>query len=855
MRLGGQITVAAWTIAILILTAYHSVVSAAGGTSQSTALRALMAASSGPVETVRGASGYLTHLRLPVSSISPEINSLPPEARARNFFSDYRELFLAANTPLALSTVRLSPVEAGGIHHVRFQQSFKGVPVRGGEAIVHLNTAGVTSVESRLLADLSGLDMAPRITAIEARAAAHDAVNTRQKNTGAKFSVPRLEIINVEHVRGKQFGESRLAWLVEATGGPDKSIWVDAHSGRVILQVSRIAHAMARDVEDYVGPCPTDGSGVYVGYIEGGNVPTAGEALSAWNNAKIIYDYFFTAFGRDGLDGIGNSTTGRGTYVVNVCSSDLVRPPGRPPQDENTAWDRIAQWDRSVPDTMKFGTGMAAADDVVAHEYTHALAAYLMQVLDSNNINQPYGFMLAGQPGALAEAFADIFGQIVDLSANPDTSGTRWDIGEAAAGGPFRNLMNPNARGQPGKVTDALYYCGADDDIAIHTNSGVLSHAFALVVDGGTYNGVTVAGIGLDKAARVFYKALAERMLPASSFNDAYNALLTAADELVAAGTLPDRTSIQNALSAVELQITPCSFGTRNYCPVGQTKTDLFIDGFENPASGQWANSVISGVNHWNLGADASGISRPNVADASIVFDLNANGISTNVLGGNYALWADNTRSAGGSNLRIGDSVVTMANAINVPDQGDVHLQFEHKFDFETTNDTANIEGEPDGAVIEYSIDGGTVWTEAKELFREGLGYRNFIQADQDNPLAGRWAFTGSTNGEYASTQLSLTALAGQSVKFRFRMGTDKFSDRLGWMIDNVDIYTCQVSIADAPSEGRKRKGGAWDLFSILVMLGFIGATRLRCHVRKPKARVNSARSILQEAIRTNRRL
>lgn len=777
----------------------------AGTTANGNALRVLKVTSGSDVTAVRGASGYVSNLRLSRLPTTAA-NIARRDQHALNFFTENRDLFLDANTPMDLRAVRTSLIDIGGSSHVRFQQSFKGIPVRGGEAIVHLSNAGVTSVESKLLADLSGIDMTPRISVVDAIAAARSAVSRREKKAPASLSVPQLEIINVERLRGKQYGESRLAWLIEATGGPDESIWVDAHSGRVILQVSRIANVLQRDVED--SHCSVDVGLPPISYIESGLVPTSGEALSAWNNAKIIYDYFQQTFGRDGLDGTNSYTTGRGTFVVNVCSAALARPPLQ--IDATKAWDGIALWDPTQPDIMQFGVGMAAADDVLAHEYTHALAAYMIP--DANS--KPSGFLLTGQSGALAEAFADIFGQVVDLSTNADTTGTRWDIGEAATGGPFRNLMNPNLHNQPGKVTDAMYYCGADDSVAIHVNSGVLSHAFALAVDGGNYNGVTVPKItGLDererinKAARVFYKALDEYMFSTSSFANAYAGLLRAADDLVAMTTLTDadRTSIQSALTAVELQVNPCSSGKTNYCPTGQVKTDLFTDDFENPASGKWTNNAIVGVNHWNTGSDVSGIYRPNAADKFLTSNEPTSS-QAKALSGNYALWADDLRNAGGPNL-LGDSVVAMANTITLPDHGSVHLQFEHKFNFEATNDLDF--GDADGGVIEYSIDGGTVWSDAKNLIRDGRGYQNFIQSGQDNPLAGRWAFVGTTNGAYVSTQLSLSSLAQKSesnpnqqpVKFRFRMGTDKFTGRLGWLIDDVAIYTCSQVIA-TPSTG-----------------------------------------------------
>jgi Zn-dependent metalloprotease len=66
-------------------------------------------------------------------------------------------------------------------------------------------------------------------------------------------------------------------------------------------------------------------------------------------------------------------------------------------------------------------------------------------------------------------------------------------------------MMNPNAFGDPGKMSDsAQFVCAApgNDKGGVHTNSGVPNHAYALMVDGGGYNGFTITGIGLIKAGR-----------------------------------------------------------------------------------------------------------------------------------------------------------------------------------------------------------------------------------------------------------------------------------------------------------------------------------------------------------------
>jgi hypothetical protein len=44
---------------------------------------------------------------------------------------------------------------------------------------------------------------------------------------------------------------------------------------------------------------------------------------------------------------------------------------------------------------------------------------------------------------------------------------------------------------------------------------------------------------------------------------------------------------------------------------------------------------------------------------------------------------------------------------------------------------------------------------------------------------------------------LNLSSLAGQNVRFRFRLGSDTSIDDAGWFIDDVQIYTCVPTLVD----------------------------------------------------------
>ena len=86
---------------------------------------------------------------------------------------------------------------------------------------------------------------------------------------------------------------------------------------------------------------------------------------------------------------------------------------------------------------MVYGDGYASADDVVAHELTHAVTEHSADLL--------YYY----QSGALNESMSDVFGETVDIETGNgnDAAAVRWYIGEDLPIGAIRNMMNPNSSG------------------------------------------------------------------------------------------------------------------------------------------------------------------------------------------------------------------------------------------------------------------------------------------------------------------------------------------------------------------------------------------------------------------------
>ena len=324
-------------------------------------------------------------------------------------------------------------------------------------------------------------------------------------------------------------------------------------------------------------------------------------------------------------------------------------------------------------------------------------------------------------------------------------------------------MSDPTLLGHPGKLSDAVQFvCNQNfDDGGVHINSGVPNHAFALVVDGGNYNGVNVAGIGLVKAAKVQYRALTTYLTSGANFVDDVNALNQSCTDLIGTSgiTTTDCNQVALALQAVEMSATwPCTGATvpPPLCSADMTASTIFSDGFE-AGGGNWTVSS-TGIGAWTLSKG----------------------------------WAsDGLWSARGSDpASVSDHNLTQAAAVILP--ANARLQFDHAFGFETSTSFW------DGAVLEYSTNGGGTWVDAgsAELITAGQAYGGTITAGElpPNPLGGRAGFVGPSYG-YTATQLDLSSLTGMSVKFRFRIGTDSSNglsaDTRGWAVDDFSIYAC----------------------------------------------------------------
>jgi hypothetical protein len=164
---------------------------------------------------------------------------------------------------------------------------------------------------------------------------------------------------------------------------------------------------------------------------------------------------------------------------------------------------------------------------VAGHEFTH------LMIHAQNGLGQLTNNM---EPNSLNESFADILGTMVERQYRPGG----WDWLLSGENITLRNLLNPSLspwiNGPFGLFggPQPEVYLGANWSFTQgpHINGGVQNRWFTLLALGGTYNGVTVQGIGIDNAANIVMQNLEVYIQPLSNYEDAANGAVESAIDL-----------------------------------------------------------------------------------------------------------------------------------------------------------------------------------------------------------------------------------------------------------------------------------------------------------------------------------
>ena len=473
----------------------------------------------------------------------------------------------------ATATIR----DANGSTHVRMQRSYRGLPVIGGDLVVHHGPDAMWDGVSQTLATPVRVSVRPTV----GKARAERAVVTTDRVTRdiRKLRVEGAPRLVVDAIAGPP----RLAWEFtsggrHSDGTPSRLLtYVDATTGKVIRREERIQTTDGEGQSLYSGTvdlevtpsgtsyllkdptrggtyttdfgngtdgflCQLFGSGCKPGttfsstdtfFGNGLNSNRESAGVDAQYGTNVTWDYYLQVHGRAGIFGNGTGSFNRVHYGNNYA---------------NAFWDGTKL---TYGDGDGVNYGPLVSLDVAGHEMSHGVT------------ENSAGLTYSGESGGLNEATSDIFGTMVEFHAANGNDPADYYIGEEfdlAQHDGFRRMDNPSLDGSSHSC-----WSTTTKNVDVHYSSGVGNHFFYLLAEGSgpkvigdkqhnspTCNDSTITGIGRTDAERIWFKALTVYMTSGTTYAQARTATLNAATDLFGADST-QRATVAAAWSAVNV--------------------------------------------------------------------------------------------------------------------------------------------------------------------------------------------------------------------------------------------------------------------------------------------------------------
>ena len=200
-------------------------------------------------------------------------------------------------------------------------------------------------------------------------------------------------------------------------------------------------------------------------------------------------------------------------------------------------------------------------------------------------------------------------------------------------------------------------------------------------------------------------------------------------------------------------------------CGIGTSPTSHYFDDFESGAPG-WTHSADAGTDSWAL---TGGI--------------------TGTHSGSFVFHVDNPGTVSDQWL--------VSPVVALPSGGSGRtLQYWNYQQMEDSGSDCF-----DGSILEISTDGGSTWTQLEDPVLLTDPYSGVVDDGYSNPLADLNAWCGDPQ-PWTRAVVDLDAYAGDTVQFRFRIGTDSLVDHPGWDIDDVLVQSCSPSGPELFTDG-----------------------------------------------------
>jgi vibriolysin len=430
--------------------------------------------------------------------------------------------------------------DALGMTHVRLAQQKHGLRVVGGDVVLHLGADDTVRSVTSTARDRA-LGATPAL-------AAADAARRAVAATEGKVDARSSELV---YVISTGDGELYLAWEVVIVGADGQlvmdHVYVDALTGTVVDRRPQVFTARDRNIYDGEGKSLAQITNPPLIGTE--TSPPAGDpiALAAFDNTGSTYDCYQALYQRDSYDAAGAA-------LESVVHVQFQAPGGA--TGNNAAWLGGAG-------VMVYGDGdgtlmapLAYGFDVTTHELTHAVTDATAKLAYQN------------ESGALNEAMSDIMAAVCEVWRDQAITPDAWLIGEDVytpntAGDALRYMADPTKdRSGTSEFYSRDYYperyTGTGDNGGVHLNSGIPNLAFYLLVSGGTHprskTAVTVPGIGVERAGKIFYNSLTTRFVANTNLAMARTATEQVAQDLYPGCT---RLAVGAAWAAVGVGTAP----------------------------------------------------------------------------------------------------------------------------------------------------------------------------------------------------------------------------------------------------------------------------------------------------------
>ncbi|HSD18328.1 MAG TPA: M4 family metallopeptidase [Thermomonas sp.] len=473
-------------------------------------------------------------------------------------------------------------IDADGSSHVRFNRTHQGLPMIGGDLVVHQDRNGGFRAPSMGLKSPAKVDIRERLSAEDAFVIAgvdfgqFDGIGTSRKVVFARNATPAL------------------AWdvVLHGTRGGDPVVmhyFIDAHSGRILDRENEFHTAKPGGGG---GGSTTPATGIGRTYAYGDvilNIAGSGSSYSLTDTTRgggatydannvsyttaarraVLFTSTTTTFGNNLLSNRATSAAdahfgvaATWDYFKNIHGRNGIFNNGVGAKSYvhvGNNWGNAAWYQNA----MYYGDASGGylpftAIDIAGHEMSHGVT------------QATSGLAYSGDAGGLNEATSDIFGTMVEYAAANGNDPGDYLIGEGIypdSTSALRYMYDPNS---DGNYSYDCYPAAGFGGVDPHYSSGPANHFYYLLAEGtspaggptsntciagnaknATGNG-SLAGIGRAKAEKIWYRALDVYFTSGTTYPQARTATLNAAADLYGAAS-PERAAVAAAWTAINV--------------------------------------------------------------------------------------------------------------------------------------------------------------------------------------------------------------------------------------------------------------------------------------------------------------